>query len=257
MKKNILKIAHISGALWILSIAVFLILIINGGGNDGFSIAEKNLNLAVVLTGLFAFLGAFVLYSTHYLFLRNKSHSGTPSSLKHTTSPLVYMLAGVVLTLFAVFGLRGAYLLGKTENASQRTTVISEVSPTPKVEVKYVDSDPIITCTSSHPNCSGESIQARKSQCSNIYCCQVGDNWSVYPSESECLAAQPTAKPQPTAYPPCTINYSGLGPITSYNIPPEDCASKQIEAKIHDNLTETYIKCIQTYGGENCEAPTY
>ncbi len=170
---------------------------------------------------------------------------------------IIFLLLSFVFAV-VVFG---AYIIGQASMYREQVqTSTPEVQPS-SGETTQVDSDPVITCTSSYPNCSGQSIQAKQSACSNIYCCQVGDKWSVYPSENACKAAQNAAAPvqqsnnSTAKYPPCTINYSQLGAITYSTISPEDCASKQIEAKVNDAATQSRIKCIQNYGEENCPAP--
>lgn len=172
---------------------------------------------------------------------------------------LLFLSLSVILAVVVL----SAYIIGQASIYREQVQPLTiEAQPSVSKTTQQVDSDPVVTCTSSYPNCSGQSIQARQSACSSIYCCQVGDKWSVYPSESACKAAQstvaaPSAQEQTTAtkYPPCTINYSQLGAITYYSIPPEDCASKQIEARTHETLRDSYDKCVQNYGAENCTAP--
>jgi len=93
-----------------------------------------------------------------------------------------------------------------TNNEVKKSDVVQTPAPTYKPQKqKMVDSDSIIDCKSSSPNCNGSSIRVRKSQCSNITCCQIGSSWSVYPSSDECKKAQnnnssgnyvyPTSKP--------------------------------------------------------------
>lgn len=217
MTRKIIKAAHSLGILWILSILVFLGLIFWGSGNDNFAEKYGLVVLGVIVTGLFAFLGASALYMVHYLFLRNKALSGTAGSVRGSTSPVVYVLAGIILALVGVFSLGGAYILGKTNNSeNQPRAFVSEITPTPKVEVKYVETN---------RNTSSEATP------------------------------QPTEQPKPTSYPPCTINYSDLGAITYYTIAPEDCASKQIEARTNDVLRESYDSCVKNFGAENCTKP--
>lgn len=177
----------------------------------------------------------------------------------------MFKKAIIFLSLSFVFGVvvLGAYIVGQASiYREQVQTSTPEVQPSADKTTQQVDSDPVVTCTSSYPNCSGQSIQAKQSACSNIYCCQVGDKWSVYASENACKAAQDAAAPPvqqsnnaTTKYPPCTINFSQLGAITYNTISPEDCVSKQIEAKVNDAATQSRIKCIQNYGEENCPAP--
>lgn len=171
---------------------------------------------------------------------------------------LLFLSLSVILAVVVL----GAYIIGQASMYREQVQTSTPEAQPSLGKTQQVDSDPVVTCTSSYPNCSGQSIQARQSACSSIYCCQVGDKWSVYPSESACKAAQgtvaaPSAHQQNTAtkYPPCTINYSQLGAITYYSIPPEYCASKQTEARTHEALRDSYDKCVQNYGAENCTAP--
>ena len=62
--------------------------------------------------------------------------------------------------------------------------------PTKAKVYPTTDPDPIIDCESSAPNCKGTSIRVRRSQCSKITCCQVGNNWSIYSTNEKCDEAQ-------------------------------------------------------------------
>lgn len=254
------NLAHLFTIVWLVAIIVFFGVVVFGlQGGNALNEQHNTTLVFVALTGLFAFLGALVLYMVHYLFLRKKSALGTPGSSRIAVGVLVALL----LLFIGAIGVRGAYNLGQANRfLEQSKTDVTQPSPQPTVQVKYVDSDPITTCTSSYPNCAGQSIQARRSACSAITCCQVGDNWSVYPSDNDCKIAQaavaPTGKPQTNTsikYPPCTINYSQLGDITYYDIPPEECASKQMNTKIHEAQRDSYDQCIKNYGAENCQKP--
>jgi hypothetical protein len=106
--------------------------------------------------------------------------------------------------------------------------------PTPKqTKSVYIDPDPIISCTSTAPNCSGQSIKAKQSACTKITCCQVGNKWSVYPSSDQCTKDQNVANNQVTTYPPCVVNYPALGYSTTYSYTtPADCSYWQERAKV-------------------------
>lgn len=81
-------------------------------------------------------------------------------------------------------------------------SVLPTITPTPSPIPVYVDPDPIISCTSSYPNCVGQAgIQVRRSQCSNIICCQVGNTWSIYATRENCTAAQNATRPQQVQVP--------------------------------------------------------
>jgi len=71
------------------------------------------------------------------------------------------------------------------------------------------DTDPIIDCVSSYPNCNGSSIRAPRSQCSKITCCQVGTNWSVYATVEKCNEAQNNSQPKQQTAPQNTTKTQG------------------------------------------------
>ncbi len=129
-----------------------------------------------------------------------------------------------------------------SENPTPSPTYIP--TPTPKkVQPVYTDPDPVITCTSSYPNCSGQSIKAKQSACSKITCCQIGDKWSVYPSSDTCSQDQkayyankyvPTNSGTTNTYTPpsntneitCNvIGYSQSRNVWTYILTPAECDS--------------------------------
>ncbi len=257
---KIINLAHLFGVVWILSVFYFLVLLSLAFINNGLTEQQGGLIAIAIITGIIAFLGALLFYSIHFLFFRKKKRLGTTGSVRKGISPLFVIVPILILALAGVVAVYGAYNLGKAERLlqSEQTNPTETTNNTPDVteEIRYIDSDPVITCTSSHPQCSGQSIQVRQSACSQIYCCRIDDKWSVYPSENDCKAAAQKEAPQQqnntTNYPPCTINYSELGAITYYTIPPEECASKQIDQKVHEELRDSYDKCVQNFGAENC-----
>lgn len=117
-----------------------------------------------------------------------------------------WVLGAVVLTSVAVK--EGAISI-EYPPKTQKKIIITAPSPTPLPTYKpnptptptptkkpvqktapTINSDPVITCSSSYPNCSGQSVKVKQSACSNIVCCQVGDKWSIYLSREECKKAQ-------------------------------------------------------------------
>jgi hypothetical protein len=72
----------------------------------------------------------------------------------------------------------------------QPAPTVLQPTPTPTTKPKvYVNPDPITDCVSSHPNCNGETIRLKKSQCSTIYCCGFSDGrWILYSSKEKCEA---------------------------------------------------------------------
>ena len=192
---KIINFAHFFGIVWLLSVLYFLVLLSLALINNGLTEQQGNLVGITIITGIFAFLGASFLYLVHILFFRKRKHAKTTGRLKKRFSPLLLAIPLVILGLVGVVAVQGAYILKgadeRLETEQSKTTKESDAqSPVVSEAVKYVDSDPVISCTSSHPQCTGQSIQINQGACSNIYCCQVGDEWSVYPSESACNSAR-------------------------------------------------------------------
>jgi hypothetical protein len=112
--------------------------------------------------------------------------------------PFIFLLYGGVALLVGLTGFLGfrEYQLkqktlgtGTVAPTTLPSTPIPTQTPKPIV-TKTTTPDPITDCVSSYPNCNGESIRLKQSQCKNITCCQVGSTWSVYPSTEKCKEAQ-------------------------------------------------------------------
>lgn len=121
--------------------------------------------------------------------------------LTFSTSPA--SLVAIVLVLIVLGLLYSLNHEAKQEKEAQnkpffeRTNIVISPpvqNPTPTIkQVKAyptTDPDPIIDCESSYPECVGSSIRVRRSQCSKITCCQVGNTWSTYPTIEKCSEAQ-------------------------------------------------------------------
>lgn len=75
----------------------------------------------------------------------------------------------------------------RTPTSKPIPTLTSDVKGVTTKTQQVVNSDPIIDCLSSHPNCNGETIRLKRSQCSKIFCCGFSDGrWVLYPSEEKC-----------------------------------------------------------------------
>jgi hypothetical protein len=144
-----------------------------------------------ILIGVFAFLAMI----TNSFKKKNK----TSFLIKNIfTICLVYFL--IVSITFASEGDK----LKKNQEyknslISLPTPILLITSPTPTLKItkksvnsntKVVDSDPVIDCKSSSPNCNGSSIRVRQSQCSKITCCEIGNYWSLYPTTEKCREVQ-------------------------------------------------------------------
>lgn len=145
----------------------------------------------------------------------------------------VFVIGSVSLNRLRGFQTKPDPILG-TAISIPNVTPTPTSAPKPKVEAtttKVTNNDPIITCTSSHPNCMGQSIKVKQSACSNIYCCGLNGTWSVYATEALCRQAaqgsqnstntNSTSYTYPTYTPPvyyiCTLCYHSLGTCTTYD----------------------------------------
>ena len=96
----------------------------------------------------------------------------------------------------AIFIIIGTFLAGNSIfNHQVKPTVTEEtlmkmLSPslTP-TQIPTTDLDPIINCTSSHPNCLGQSIKGKQSECKNIYCCVYPDKAVLLSDKSQCVSS--------------------------------------------------------------------
>lgn len=193
---KIINIAHILGLIWIISIVIFLGLSFYARPASGiYTDSQTVLFVTIAITGVLAFLGASLFYIVHILFFRKKKRVKTRGKAKKGFNPLFVAVPLIILGFAGVVAVQGAYNLEKADEHFEAGQSISPKetdaqSPGTSEATKYVDADPVISCTSSHPQCEGQSIQVKQSACSNIYCCQVGDKWNVYPSEDACNAAR-------------------------------------------------------------------
>lgn len=137
---------------------------------------------------------------------------------------------------------RNSALLGKTDTI----TPTSSLKPVQKTN-SVVDNDPIVDCVSSYPNCKGQTIKLKQSQCANIYCCVYNDGKaSLFPSSDKCV--QPTQNSQPSySYTPktyysCTLcyHYSYGDSCSTYNNLYETKELCDAEQTKIDSIANTY-----------------
>lgn len=123
---KIKNIAHICAAIWLGCLTVFFgycFLVLPKTGS--YSQSQGTFLISLIFTGLVAFLAAFVLYSTHIIFLRKRpvvGHSVRSRSL------FFLPLMGLLVAVF-IFGLLGAYRLGVANNTVEQSKN-EEVEPT-------------------------------------------------------------------------------------------------------------------------------
>lgn len=156
----------------------------------------------------------------------------------------IWVVIYIILILLATFIWGYIFFTGRLSVLGVQTSNIPTPSPTPSptvifknfptittstpkpVRKTYVDPDPITSCTSSYPNCVGQSISLKSSQCSSITCCQIGNKWSIYADKNKCTQDQnayygksnPSTSTNnsgnnsyiPPTYYPCTLYYPAL-----------------------------------------------
>lgn len=182
----------------------------------------------------------------------------------------ITLLSKYLVTTVLGLGFITTLLYARTQIANNTTinpspTPTQTVSPTSSPTVKgttttktqVVNSDPIVDCVSSYPNCNGESIRLKQSQCKNIICCGFSDGrWVVYPSRDKCEQAQkgsqPIAQPQQQTFStsnkvPVFLTY---GKYTIYCPSQNVDAVKSIDATMTSKSQEwakNYNSCADNY----------
>lgn len=151
------------------------------------------------------------------------------------------------------------YYLSNYTNTNTTNTTINTNTQT------YVDSDPEIDCQSTYPNCVGQSIRIRRSACSNITCCQIGNNWSIYTSRDKCHQDQnafnnqnkntnrtytfPTYAPLPTWPPLPTYNYPTYAPYPTVDYStPTPYIPQMTKSECQSQVNTIYGNQMRSYG---------
>lgn len=143
------------------------------------------------------------------------------------------------------------------------------------VKTNVANTDPITDCVSSYPNCNGESIRLRQSQCKNITCCGFNDGrWEVYPSTEKCTLAQrgsqPTQQTQKPTTPTTQLNfycYDNINKYSYYTSSGEQCNKNNVISsckytaqltvwdpctqKCKDTSSQNTQMCLWAYSGPN------
>lgn len=161
--------------------------------------------------------------------------------------------------------LNGSYKYGCVESAEGKIALVY-VNKSSNVKAA-VNTDPVVDCKSTHPDCYGETLKLKQSQCSNIFCCGFTDGtWKLYPSEESCKQAwankstktnyqntSPTYTYTPPTYYSCTLYYPALNTYTTYDSlyeTKEECDSAQQSI---NNLGSSYTP-PPTISSEEVEA---
>lgn len=181
------NLAHLFGIVWLLSIAAFFGTILFGlkGGN---ALTEQNSTVLVfiVITGIFAFLGASILYMVHYLFLRKKALLGTSGSRRMGIAPLVAIV--IVLLFVGAVSVRGAYNLGQAEKFldEAKTTTPETTSNQAPIVTNTVRNEqaPVRYLETAQPTTSPVVQEEPKNNQNNLVSCYVyGQTFNLTPEK--------------------------------------------------------------------------
>lgn len=172
---RVINVAHLFGITWLLSITAFVGVLLHAiFANKGITEQHSTVLVFVVLTGLFAFLGASLLYLIHFLFLRKKS------TKEHSTSSRIVtaLLVTLVILFIGVVAVKGAYNLGKASEyrGIQNTTETME-TPSPVVtgKEKYIQPNKV------EP--SPTSLQNVQQQNNLVSCYVYGQTFNLTPEK--------------------------------------------------------------------------
>lgn len=230
--------------LWITTMIVFGITVYINSNlfSQGLNLFEKkwflNLFFGNIILGIIGFLGM--------IFSKNKNKKKVLSVIKYSFVICFYYC---LFNIGAVLSVKNTFQEQQQKSDYYRYQIPTLIptqknNPTPTVKTKKivqptqkaVETDPIIDCVSSYPNCNGSSIKARRSQCLKIYCCGFSDNtWALYTSEEKCNEARNSMKAnnpqnntnynQEVAKIDCSFNYG----VYSYDygmLTYEECTAK-------------------------------
>lgn len=177
---KVINLAHLFGIVWLLASIVFVGTIVVGLKIGG-SLTEQHNTVLVYtfLTGIFAFLGASILYMTHYLFLRKKALLGTPGSVRRGISPAFLIVLILLLGFVGVAAVKGAYNLGQADKFLETSnTPETTNTPAPAVSetVRYVET--------AQPTTPPVIQEEPKNNHSNLVSCSVyGQTFNLTPEK--------------------------------------------------------------------------
>lgn len=160
---KVINLAHLLGAMWLFSIGAFIgFTYFTRNQLTGYSQSQGLFIILTVITGVTAFLGALLLYSTHILFLRKKSVVGH----SRRSSVLFFLPLMGLFVAFFFFAILGAYRLGTANNAvEQSRNEAIEPSAAPTEAVRYINSQPINTIPSPTPQSTQPNTQNNLAPC--------------------------------------------------------------------------------------------
>lgn len=232
---RIINFAHLFGIIWLIALAAFVGTILHGIFiSRGITEQHSTVLVFVVLTGLFAFLGASVLYLIHYLFLRKKLAVGTPRSPR--IAPL--LLVALMVLLFGVVAVKAAYNLGhanklrETKNSSETTN--SQPSAVNE-KVRYVESKPAIVEPSPTP------VQNTQPQTNLVSCSVYGQTFNLTPEKCRYYQSEEAGANK-------GLNSGSYTPPTQYGTAQTSTPIPTIAPeKYHSTQEECRKTCYATY----------
>lgn len=181
-----------------------------------------------------------------------------------------------LISALLVFGFVAMLLYARIQIAGSQIAFTNRPTPTstpspsstpdgvPTTKPQAVNYDSVTDCVSSAPNCKGESIRLRQSQCKNIICCGFNDGrWEVYPSREKCEQEQnaykPTSEVQRPTQPTTGLNfycYDNTLKYSYYTSSGEQCNKdnarsvciKLADLNVHDPCMQ---KCLDAVKEDN------
>jgi hypothetical protein len=252
-----MKIKWVFFFIWILSIFAFVIGQFLAPPN--YATLPNNPWGALFGTSVVFGICSFLLMLL-FIFLGNgkNSNKNKKTDKSKSSNKLLYFIAGGIVLLLAtvIFLSQRATILELSKKAQDSELAKATMTPSPTAIAK-VDSDPIIDCESSYPNCKGTSIRVRRSQCSKITCCGFDDGrWTIYPSVEKCTEAQKSAQPQQTAVPQTAPAVNKVPVFLTYSKYTIYCPSQNVDAVKSIDATMTsrsqewaknYNDCVSTF----------
>jgi|GEM_PF-6681885 len=256
-----ITIRRTSFILWLISCLLIVI----------FYIFESYTNIGTKLSGsikeffyIFDILFGIVVF---LVFIASLTSTGTqPIPLKkiktdkrHSALGTIFLtiIGTLIVVALAYFGIDYVNLKTKEDIVNPTPFPTHTTTPTPLPTVQkpvYVDPDPIIDCESSYPNCKGNFIRVRKSQCPNITCCGFTDGtWRIYASVDQCKKDQSASSAKPATQTTKKIQETfvpySIDTDPCYTVPKQNDASCESSCKDQSDYDAAACKYAFAFGG--------
>lgn len=237
---SIKNLAHLFGIVWLLAVISFAEIIFFGlNGGNVLTEQDNTMLVYVFLTGIFAFLGASVLYIVHYLFLRKKTLLGTPGSVRRGVSPAFLILLVLSLGFVGVVAVKGAYNLGQADK-------FLEASNTPETVRNDDVTQPPVTNSVRHVETvqptTAPVVQKEKNQQSNLVSCYVyGQTFNLTPEKCRYYQSEEAGADK-------ALNSDSYTPPTQYETTQTSTPiPTSAPEKYHSTQEECRKSCYATY----------